>query len=164
MNITHLDDIYSVVEQLLGKTPDDAELQSFLVAIGKWPLSAFGPEDLSIYLEDKRLGYCLLFEDCSTVRHPLATDKVAETPIFVGCFFYSEGVDGYRAYAGKLPSSITWFDTPNTLVYKLGTPMNEIMNKKTGALLGHRWQAGQWLLSASYSGGEKLKHLYLGIT
>lgn len=164
MNTSLLDDLYSAVDRLLGRTPDDAEMQAFLSALGHWPLQVLGPEDFNIYLEDEARGFCLLFEDCSVVPHPLAASKPAETPIFTGCFFYAEGVEGYHAYAGALPYGITWSDTASSLVSKLGPPKNEMKSKRTGLLIAHRWPAGQWLLTARYSaGGSSLGHLYVGI-
>jgi len=164
MTTSPLGDVYSAVDRLLGRTPDDAELQSFLSALGYWPLQVLGPEDFNLYLEDKARGFCLLFEDCSVVPHPLAAGKPAGTLIFAGCFFYAEGVEGYHAYAGALPYGITWSDTASSIVAKLGPPKNEIKSKRTGVLMAHRWQAGQWLLTASYhAGGSSLEHLYVGI-
>ena len=108
-------DLSGSAERLLGRTPDDPELQTFLKTLGRWPLPPFGPEELTIYW-DKALGFCLVFDDSSTVKHSIAAGNQAGTPIFVGTFFYAEGVDGYHAYAGPLPYGITWSDTANSLV------------------------------------------------
>jgi hypothetical protein len=149
---------------LLGRTPDDSELHELLATLGNWPLRAFGPEELSIYLHDKVRGFCLVFDDSTTVRHPVASGKPAQTPIFVGAFFYAEGVDGYHAYAGAMPYGIGWSDTAKSLVSKIGPPKFEIKNKQTGQLRSHRWPAGQWMLTALYGGGgTSIKHMHLGI-
>jgi hypothetical protein len=164
MNTSLVNDLYTAVDRLLGRTPDDAELQAFLSALSYWPLQVLGPEDFRIYLEDKARGFCLLFEDCSVVPHPLATGKAAKTPIFTGCFFYAEGVEGYHAYKGVLPYGITWSDTASSLVSTLGPTESEIKSKRTSMLTAHVWPAGQWFLTASYlAGGSSLKHLYVGI-
>ena len=164
MKTFRLEDLFSIVDSLLGRTPDDLELQSFLTALGNWPLPDFEEEEFTIYLEDKARGFCLLFEDCSAVRHPLASGKPEKMPIFIGCFFYAEGVDEYSMFKGTLPENIVWSDDSTSLVAKLGVPNNEIINKKTGRLMAHRWSVKQWLLTASYDSGGFLQELYLGIT
>jgi hypothetical protein len=157
-------DLFASAERLLGRTPDDGELQKFLEDLRKWPLPAFGPEELSIYLADKDQGFCLQFDDSSTIQHPVAAGKVAETPLFVRCFFYAEGVEEYHAFSGTLPNGITWSDNATSLVSKIGLPKHEIKSKKTGKLTGHRWARGQWMLTASYKrDGAFLEYLDLGI-
>jgi hypothetical protein len=157
------ENIFAQAEKLLGKSPDD-ELRAILEALGKWPIPPFGPEELTIYLEDKPRGFCLVFDDSSTVQHPVAANKPPQTPIFVGCFFYAEGVDGYHAFKGALPYGISWSDNASSMVSKIGPPKHEIKNKKTGLLSSHRWQIGQWMLTARYTGGgSAIRHLHLGI-
>jgi hypothetical protein len=160
-----INDLFAAAEPLFGRAPDDAELQSFLNAVGKWPVPAFGPEEFSLYVADKPRGFCLLFEDAETVKHPDAAGKPARTPIFIGCFFYNEGVDGYQAFAGALPLGITWADTASSLVSKLGPPDSEIKSKKTGLVTSHGWPAGRLLLTVAYrGGGSSIRHIYVGIT
>lgn len=164
MKTMPIKDLFASADQLLGRTPDDTELRTLLQSLGMWPLPAFGPEELSIYLEDRARGFCLEFRDSSSVRHPVAAGKPAQTPIFEGVFFYAEGVDGYRAYVGTFPYGITWSDTAASLPSKVGPPKHEIKNKKTGLLSSHRWSAGRWNLTARYrGGGVSIKHLHLGI-
>jgi hypothetical protein len=164
VNPSIINNLFSAAEPLFGRTPDDAELQSFLSALGKWPIPEFGAEDFYLYIPDKAQGYCLFFEDADILKHPAAAGKPPRTPILVGCFFYNEGVDEYHAFAGALPLGITWADTASSLVSKLGPPKNEIKNKKTGLLSSHRWPAGQLLVSAVYrGGGTSIKHIYVGI-
>jgi hypothetical protein len=164
MKMPDTEDMFASVERLLGRTPDDNELRSFLQQLGKWPVPEFGPEELTIYLEDKARGFCLVFDDSATVRHPIAANKSPQTAIFVGCFFYSEGVDGYHAFTGSLPYGITWSDNSTTTVSKIGPPKHEIKNKNTGLLSSHRWQVGQWMLTVRYKGGgSSIRHIHLGI-
>lgn len=137
-----VNDLYSVVDGLLGRPPEDAELQSFLEALGHWPLT-LGPEDILRYLAHQDRGFCLLFMDASGHPHPVARGKPPRTPIFKGCFFYAEGVEECRAFAGALPNGITWSDTATTLLAKLGPPKNAIISRKRGVLTSHFWTMGQ---------------------
>lgn len=164
MATANKNDIFADVDRLLGRTRDDREFQGFLATLGYWPLGEMGPEDLSMFIENRGLGYCLVLENCSTVPHPLAAGKPDDMLIFAGCFFYPEGEEGYHSYVGRLPADISWSDTSESLTARLGTPKNVITNKKTGNLTAHRWPLGQWLLTASYRGGGKeLKRIYVGI-
>jgi hypothetical protein len=159
-----MDDLFPTAEPLFGRTPDDPDLQAFLMAVGKWPVPPFGDEELIMYLEDKPRGFALVIEDAGTVKHPAAEGLAAQTPLFTACFFFAEGVEGYQAFPGKIPSGIVWSDNASSLVAKLGPPKNDIKNKKTGALQAHRWPAGTLLLTARYlGGGTSLRHVYLGI-
>lgn len=164
MKKSPMKDLFASSERLLGRTPDDTELQAFLGALGMWPLPDFEPEELTIYLEDKDRGFCLMFDDSSSVQHPVAAGKPAETPIFVSAYFYAEGVEEYHAFAGTLPYGIIWSDTANSLVSKMGPPKHEIKTKSDGRLSAHVWPAGQWWLTASYvGGGSSIDYLYLNI-
>jgi len=164
MKTSPINDIFASAERLLGRTSDDPELKILLQALGFWPLPEFESEESSIYLEDEARGFCLVFDDSSSLEHPLAAGKPPGTPIFRNVFLYSEGVGDYHAYKGTLPHGITWSDTANTLVAKMGPPKNEIKNKKTGKLSAHRWPAGRWMLTASYGGGgSSLNRLNLDI-
>ena len=157
-------DVFAATARLLGQAPDDPDLRMFLESLGKWPLPAFGPEELSIYVEDKTRGFSLEFRDSSSLKHPIAAGKPPQTPVFESAFFYAEGVDGYHAYAGMLPHGITWADTATSIMSKMGSPKHEIKNKKTGLLTSHRWPEGQWMLGARYGGGgTSIKHLHIGI-
>jgi hypothetical protein len=162
MKASATEDMFASVERLLGRTPDDNELRLFLEGLGKWPIPAFGEEELTIYLGDKARGYNLVFDDSSTVRHPVAAGKSPETPILVTCFFYNEGVEGYHAFTGTLPNGITWSDSADSLVAKIGPPKHEIKYGTT--LSAHRWSKGQWMLTASYQrNGAFVEYLDLGI-
>lgn len=157
-------DVFPQVEQLLGRTPDDMELETFLKSLGMWPLPSFEPEEFRIYLEDKERGFCLVFKDCSTVQHPSTVGKPAETPVLACVFLYAEDVDGYHAYMGALPLGIIWSDTASLLVAKNGPPKQEIRNKTTGKLNAQRWPVGPWMLTVGYIGdGASIDRIDLGI-
>jgi hypothetical protein len=159
-----MDTLFESVERLLGRTPENPELQTLLEALDMWPLPDFEDEELTIYLEDKPRGFCLVFDESSSVQHPVAAGKPAGTPIFVGTFLYNEDVEDYRAFRGKLPHGITWADNAESLVAKLGPPKREIRNKRDGKLSAHGWPCGQWWLTASYvGGGSSMDHLDLNI-
>ena len=157
-------DVFASAERLLGRTPSDPELRKLLVSLGRWPLPEFESEEVSIYLEDQARGFCLVFDDSSSLEDPIAAGEQPGTPIFVSAFFYAEGVDGYHAYAAPLPHGITWSDTASSLLSKMGPPKHEIKSKKTGLLSAHVWAYGRWALTASYpAGGTSPDHLSLAI-
>jgi hypothetical protein len=157
-------DLFASAEKVLGQTPDDADLQALLKKLGKWPLPYFGPEELTIYIEDHAHGFCLTFDDSSGLQHPVSAGKKPGTPIFVRAFFYAEGVDEYHAYKGPLPKGMTWSDTAASMVAKMGVPKHEIKNKKTGQLSSHVWPIGSWMFTARYTNnGASINHVVLAI-
>ncbi len=159
-----IENLFPSIEPLFGRTADDLDLQAVLKAMGRWPLPEFEPEEFVIFLEDKEHGFCLEFDDTQTAKLPGSKDKPPRTAIFRGCFFFAEGYENYHAFSGSLPCSIVWTDTASSLVTKLGTPKNEIMNKKTGILNAHRWAMDGWMLTASYrNGGSFLRRIYAGV-
>ena len=44
-----------------------------------WPLPDFEDEEFTIYLEDKPRGFCLVFDDSSTVQHKTAASEREDT-------------------------------------------------------------------------------------
>jgi hypothetical protein len=156
-------ELFNAIEPLFGMTPE-SDVKHVLSWMGKLPFPGFAEDEYSLYLSRKDLGFCLLFQDAQTVKHPSAQGKAPRTPIFTGCFFYPGGVEEYETFTGALPGAITWTDTSASLVAKLGAPKNEIMNKLKGSLKAHRWHLGALLLTANYrNAGAALHHIYVGI-
>ncbi len=159
-----ISNLYDTIAPLFGRTPEDPEVAAVLGTLAELPFRGLDSDEFSRYIAKRAEGFCLLFEDADTVRHPTAQGKAPKTPIFTGCFFYPEGVDGYSEFIGSLPDGILWADNAATLAAKLGTPKNEILNKKTGLLKAHRWSRGELLLTASYQAdASSLHHIYVGI-
>jgi hypothetical protein len=158
-----IDDVSPSVQRLAGRTPDDQDLRAFLSALGAWPLDDFPADEYDVYFNDKTRGFSLMFEDAATVKHPLAAGKKARTPLLVGCYFYTQGKDDYQQFKGALPHGVSWSDTPDTLLAKLGPAKNNIVSKKTGALTAHRWSLDGLLLTVGYKNGA-IEDVYIGIT
>jgi hypothetical protein len=159
-----VDSLFAASERLLGRTPNDPELKEVLVGLAAWPLPEFDEDEISVYVENEPAGYDLEFRDSSTVDHPVAEGKSPGTPVFVSAFFYNEGVEDYGQFKGALPNGISWSDTSNDLVRKLGKPKREFKNKADGKLNGHGWPRGEWWLTASYAeDGAVLERFDLGI-
>ena len=68
-NAFPVEDIAPLVIRLAGRTPDDAELRSFLSALGRWPLPAFPPDEFDVSVEDQQRGFSLSFRDAATLKH-----------------------------------------------------------------------------------------------
>jgi hypothetical protein len=104
-----------------------------------------------------------MFEDAQTVKHPTAAGKQPRTPLFVGCYFFTPNKDGFQLFQGALPHAVTWSDTPDTLLDKLGPVKNNIVSKKTGALTAQRWLIDGQLLTVGYKDGV-IEDVYIGVT
>lgn len=157
-----IDEVSASVLRLAGRTPDDSDLRAFLVALGAWPLDDFPADEYDVYFKDKARGFTLMFQDARTVKHPMAAGKPSRTPLFVGCYFYTQGKDGYQLFQGALPHGVTWSDTPDTLLARLGPVKNNIVSKKTGALTAQRWLLDGLLLTVGYKNGV-IEDVYIGI-
>ncbi len=157
------DDITPEVLRLAGRTSDDPELQTFLEKSGAWPLKPFPAGEFNLAFKDELRSYELLFEDAATVQHAAAAGKPARLPLFVGAYYFNEGSAGQRPFAGILPHGVTWHDTPDQLLARLGAPKNTITAKKTGALSAHRWAIEGLLLTVGYRHGV-VEDVYVGIT
>lgn len=148
------------VVRLSGRPAQDPELRKFLDAIQQWPLEPFPPDEFHVFAEDKALGYSLKFEDAAVGE---AKAYPARTPLLVGGFFYSQGKDGFQQFAGTLPFGVTWGDSPEQLVAKLGAPKFTINNKKTGAVQAYRWAVEGCMLSTNFKNDGSIGHVFVGV-
>ena len=159
-----LQNLFATAAPLFGRPADDPDLKVFLTGLKMWPLPKLDEDDIEIYHDDEKRGFCLYFVQAERVKLPALAGKPGDTLVFVGCFFYADGVDDHLSFRGAMPLDITWSDTASSLVARLGAPKGEFKSKKTGALTAHRWNAPQPILSTSYdSGGNKLNEVYVGI-
>jgi hypothetical protein len=66
-----------------------------------------------------------------------------------------------QLFQRALPHGVTWSDTPDTLLDKVGPVKNNIVSKKTGALTAQRWLVDGLLLG--YQDGV-IEDVYIGVT
>ena len=163
MNLS-MDELCATVLRLLGRTPDDPDLQRFLSAVGCWPIPAFAEERFTYSFEDQQRGFALTFQDAATLP---AENKIpgvpARTPVFIGAVLYSEGKDDYHQFAGKIPGGATWADTPSALETKLGPPKHVVKNTKTGALMGYRWAMEGHIFATAFRKNGTISTMFLSL-
>jgi hypothetical protein len=115
-----------------------------------------------LYVEDKPRGFCLVFSEAQQL-----SDGKSRVPQLSGCFLYSKGKDGYRAFVHPMPKGITWKDSAASLQTKLGKPAFEYRDKKSGNLTGQRWQdrdsAKPYLTVGYVKNGAAIDDVYIGI-
>lgn len=141
------------VDRFVSRHVQESEVRQWLASLGLWPLPYFGTEN-QIYVPEKPRGFCLTFRRATPSK---------PAPWLSGCFFYAEGEEGYAAFPHRLPLGITWQDDAASLVARLGAPTVEHKNKRTGRLLGHRWNADKHnMTSASYDAEGHVRHVYRG--
>lgn len=157
---TTLETLFERAEPLFGLAITDSKVQALLADLGHWPAPELPAEEFIVYIEDKPLGYCLKLDDAATVKNPIVAGLAPRTRVFVGCFFFSEGIDGYKQFAGRLPHGIAWSDDPQAVLKKVGQPKFEFKNKTTGVLSTHRWDCGAWHLTVKYrDDGKSVRHI-----
>jgi hypothetical protein len=156
-----MDEFCAKTMSLMGHTARDTDLQTFLAALKLWPLPRW-KDVWDLYVEDKPRGFCLVFSEAENLS--VGRSRV---PKLSGCFLYSKGKDGYRAFLHPMPKGITWTDSAASLHAKLGKPGYEYRDKKSGALTGHRWQdrdpAKPYLAVGYVKDGTAIDDVYIGI-
>ncbi|TAF33630.1 MAG: hypothetical protein EAZ57_05265 [Cytophagales bacterium] len=95
---------------LIGKPKSDANLQSFMQALGT-PSPSLSTPQAMVY-PDK--GVKLMF---------YKDQLLSKIYLFGSSFTVNE--TSFKAYQGKLPERVTFIDTKETLILKLGLPSNE---------------------------------------
>lgn len=158
-----LNAITPAVLRLAGRAAEDPELRAFLESCGAWPLKPFPDDEFHVGFTDKSRGFELQFEDAALVKHVAAAGKPARTPLFVGAYFFNEGNNDSRRFVGDLPYGVTWRETADQLVARLGPPRAIFTSRKTGLVTGHRWAVDGLLMTVGYRNGT-IEDVYVGIT
>jgi hypothetical protein len=162
------DDYYvnfvSYIEKTLGETSANEDIVSLINWMEYEKFPDFPEEEWSVYLSKKELGFSLLFDDADILPPQWARGREPGTPIFTGCFLYSEGLEGFKKFNGRLPYGIAWTDTPSTLQEKFKEKAKPFLNKKTGALEAHILVFGKNRFTVDYKNDlSSVSQIYIGL-
>ncbi|ASA57895.1 hypothetical protein [Vibrio gazogenes] len=98
-----------------------------------------GDDEYRAYIERPNYGFCLIFTDES---YFLGNSGVAigEGELFYsGVFFHSEGKDDYKEYKEDLPFNLSFLDTRDDVLNKLGRQSWQRLAKDGVRVISDRW-------------------------
>jgi hypothetical protein len=142
-----LENLTEVAERLLGKRADTLELKTTLSDLGANELQ-IDPDDGSAYVKCPQYGFSLLFRDPARIKNPVYSSLPRDVPIFMNCFYYSEGHEGYKQFPGPLPRGLAFSDARSAVEQKLGPPSWQ--RKKEGRIVADRWDSDSRSLHVTY--------------
>lgn len=101
----------------------------------------FGNDEYRSYIERPELGFCLIFTDeayfLGNGDIPIGSGDL----FYSGIFFYSEGKDDYRQYKSTLPFGLSFDDTRENVVNKLGEQSWQRLARDGNRVISDRWDS-----------------------
>jgi hypothetical protein len=135
--MTNTEDLLSY----LGLSESDAALISYMNSI-----SISLADELKLekgrfwaYIERQKQGFSLSFTD-EAMFLGIKEQAIGVGGLYFSCvFFYSEGKDDYLQYQGTLPLKLSFQDTRNTLIAKLGHSSWQEIADDGERVISDRW-------------------------
>ena len=124
----------------LGKPiTDDTVNKAFAEAhIDKEKIAPLPKGEFNTYLEEKSKGIAIVLTDAAMFLGQSNT-PIGKGPLyFSGVFLYAGGKEDYAPFTEQLPHNITFKDTRNVLIEKLGEP-SWSRRRNDGTLAADRW-------------------------
>jgi len=146
-----MDNFTQALAPLFGRRIDTSEVNSFLLSIGVNEQIQIASDDDSTYVTRPAQGFSLLFKDPTATKNPTYAKMPTDAPVLTRCFFYSEGHEGYRQFAGELPGHLSFQDTHEKIHEKLGQPLQQRTHHKSGRLLSERWEIENLAIFITYA-------------
>jgi hypothetical protein len=144
-----IDNFTETVDKLLGKPVDSPEVKVFLVNLDATENLEIDPDDGTAYISREELGFSLLFKEAGWIKNPSYASLPKNTLVFVSCFYYAEGHEGYRQFSGELPRGLSFSDSRDDVHKKLGPPSWQ--RERNGRVISEKWVFGDRSLHVTYS-------------
>lgn len=93
------------------------------------------------YIERPRNGYCLVFSDETEFLGKRDQPVGVGELYFSTVFFYSDGKDNYAEYKNDLPFGLSFNDTRQDVLAKLGTQSWQRLAKDGERVISDRWDS-----------------------
>jgi hypothetical protein len=150
------------IKKLLGNTVKTPAVNALLKNLGVTENLKINPDSGGVHVEKPELGFSLWLQDPPSILNPAYSSLPKGTPVLADCFFYSEGQDGYKQFAGELPGGILFTDGRPEVVAKLGEPIWK--REKNGRLIAEKWVIDGQTIHITYKKDQPgVKVLNLGI-
>jgi len=158
-----IEGLRETVDALLAKDVNTPEVKAFLASLGVTETLQIDPDFGGADVSRPLLGFSLLFKDPARTKSRLAAGLRRGILILTGCFFYSEGHEGYRQFAGKLPRGLSFSDSRDVIIQKLGPPSWK--REDEGRTISERWDDDKRSLHITYADNhDGIKLLSFGLT
>jgi hypothetical protein len=156
-------DFVSTLKELLGKAVSDPGIEPFFQAFNITERPELPRGDMCTYVGDSSRGFSLILTDQPFVGNPRFKDKKKKGILLLtGCHFYSQGYEGYQAFAGPLPCGLAFQDTRKEVLEKLGP--SSWQAEHAGTVLRERWEHGDLQLNVTYfTNTGSIATIYFGI-
>lgn len=124
----------------LGYASSDSGLVDYLKANHIFLTGlALDEDDFDAYVEKQEFGFCLLFTDEAKFlgfsNQPIGQGEL----YFSTVFFYSENKDNYSEYKSDLPFGLSFNDTRQDVLKKLGPQSWQRLAKDGARVISDRW-------------------------
>ncbi len=126
------------IKLLLGESLKSRAVAGLLKELDVTEPPKTNPDTPTAYVSRKNLGFSLLFKEPAKITNPAYSSLPGDVPILTGCFFYSDGHDGYTQFSGSLPGGLQFADTLEQLVGKLGEPLGK--REKNCRTVAEKWE------------------------
>ena len=150
------------MKNLLGNTVKAPALAALLENLGVTETPTINPDSGGIHVEKKDLGFSLWLQDPPTILNRAYSSLPKGTPVLADCFYYSEGQDGYKQFAGELPGGLSFSDGHAQIVARLGEPVWK--REKNGRPIAAKWNVDGQSIHITYKKDQPgIKTLAFGI-
>jgi hypothetical protein len=136
------------VDSLLAKSVNTTEVKSLLASLGESAPLKINSDVGGAYVSRQQLGVSLFFQDPPRASNPTYHSLPKGILILYYCFFYSEGHEGYKQFTGKLPRGLSFSDSRDQIIQKLGQP--NWKREKQGRTISEGWDNDNRSLHVTY--------------
>lgn len=133
---------------LLGSRAGEPGVEALFRQLGVKERPKLAKGEFDAHVEAMTKGVSLIFEDEAYLKDE--DRPIGQGPlVLVGAFFYSEGHEGFTEFQGELPGNITFSDSGEDVLAKLGEP--EWKEESKGMVIREGRPLGEHALVVEYA-------------
>jgi hypothetical protein len=160
-----MENFLTLLTAAIGKSVDSPEVQALFADQDITEKLIVDDDDYETYVERPLLGYSFNIIEQESIKNPKYNQQQPnKTLVLRACHFYSEGYENYRQYRGELPNNLSFADSREIALQKLGD--SDWQYEKNNRIKRERWEfeeAGHQL-NLTYSDDEQtIKIISFGI-
>lgn len=142
----------SLIISIMGKPIGDANVKNVLssIFVNVDKDVDLASEDFRVYVERPEEGFSLIFTDEAHFLNKSGQSIGVGERYFTGMFLYSEGKDGYTEFKYPLPKNLSFANTRDEVLQKLGNP-SWSRSRPDGSVVADRWDMSDHRMNLTYS-------------